>query len=244
MTMTTKTTRDEIETRLLAGETVEAIAEDLGLDVVNDESGEPMVALPGYVADDGNAEVEYELADSGKEAAKEYVSDGDWGDDRSSSSWVTVYTWRRGLRLQTAECCRCIAPATAHDAEGDPACEDHACAPEAGVTLKPLLDVIESDTDRVQRKVEIEPEAPDCDGGAEHDWASPHEIVGGIKENPGVWGHGGGIVSRSVCRRCGCGRKVDTWAQDPTDGQQGLTSTSYEAGEYSDQLADCGDEAQ
>ena len=231
--MNARNIRTEIETRLLAGETVEAIAEDLCLDVVKDETGTPMVAFAGWIADDGNAEVEYGYADSAEKAAKEYVSDGDWGDDTSSTSWVTVYTWRRGLRLD--ECAYCCAPATAHDSEGDPACADHAEAVAEGVERKPL--VVEADTDRDPHKTEIEPKVPECVDGQEHDWASPHEIVGGIEENPGVWGHGGGIISHSVCLRCGCGRKVDTWAQDPTDGQQGLTSTSYEAGEYSAELA-------
>lgn len=216
MTMTTKTTRDEIETRLLAGETVEAIAEDLGLDVVDDESGEPMVALPGYVADDGNADVEYEYVDSGREAAEEYVAGGDWG-DRDSTSWVTVYTWRCGLRAEVAEC--------ASD------------TPEVGVELQPLI-VVEGKTDRDSHKVAIEPEEPACVAGQAHDWASPHEIVGGIKENPGVWGSGGGVIVHEACLRCGCGRVTDTWAQDMTDGEQGLTSVSYEPGSYSDVLFD------
>lgn len=233
--MNARNTRTEIETRLLAGETVEAIAAALSLDVVDDETGTPMVAFAGWFADDGNAEVEYECADSGKEAAEEYVADGDWGDDTDSTGWVTVYTWRRGLRR--AECCACSALATSHIPDGRPACVEHADTPEelVGAELEPL--VIECATDRRSHKIEIEPTVPDCADGQEHDWASPHEMVGGLEENPGVCGNGGGVISHSVCLRCGCGRTIDTWAQDLTDGQQGLTSTSYEAGEYSADLA-------
>src|SRR5690606_20836104 len=37
-----------------------------------------------------------------------------------------------------------------------------------------------------------------------HRWGSPHELVGGIKENPGVWGGPGcSIRSTSVCLHCG-----------------------------------------
>lgn len=48
-----------------------------------------------WVADDGNAAVAFDYVDTAAEAAHEYVSDGDWGDDRSETSWVTVYTWPR-----------------------------------------------------------------------------------------------------------------------------------------------------
>lgn len=80
--------------------------------------------------------------------------------------------------------------------------------------------------------VEIEPDEPDCEGGMAHDWASPHSIVGGCEQNPGVWGSGGGVIMHSVCLRCGCGRTVDTWAQRMDTGEQGLTSTTYEEGRY------------
>jgi hypothetical protein len=46
-----------------------------------------------WVADDGNAEVEYET-EFRREAAQEYVDDGDWG-ERGGTCWVTVYTYPR-----------------------------------------------------------------------------------------------------------------------------------------------------
>jgi hypothetical protein len=82
----------------------------------------------------------------------------------------------------------------------------------------------------------IQPSEPKCTSREGHDWQSPHGIVGGIKENPGVWGHGGGVKITEVCLRCGCGRHTDTWAQDPTTGKQGLESVSYEAGEFADEI--------
>ncbi|MDR7492169.1 MAG: hypothetical protein QN122_12055 [Armatimonadota bacterium] len=62
-----------------------------------------------------------------------------------------------------------------------------------------------------------------CDGGLtddpeEHAWVAPYQFVGGVPENPGVWGHGGGVVVREVCRRCGALRIVDTWADDGRGG--------------------------
>lgn len=83
-------------------------------------------------------------------------------------------------------------------------------------------------TDRASTTLEIDPEAPDCEDGHEHEWESPVEVVGGLAENPGVYGHGGGVIMRCVCRHCGAYRVVDTWAQNRSTGEQGLTATSYE----------------
>lgn len=85
--------------------------------------------------------------------------------------------------------------------------------------------------------VEIEPEEPGCDGES-HEWSDDVDLVGGIKENPGVWGHGGGVTIDECCTRCGCRRHTDTWAQRRDTGEQGLTSVSYEPGYYSEALAE------
>jgi len=51
----------------------------------------------------------------------------------------------------------------------------------------------------------------------EHDWRAPHSIVGGIRENPGCWSHGGlRLTFESVCR-CGARRHED---YDPQRYQQ------------------------
>jgi hypothetical protein len=76
--------------------------------------------------------------------------------------------------------------------------------------------------------VAVQPPEPDCADDRGHRWHAPHELVGGLEENPGVWGHGGGVISKDVCRFCGVVRTVDTWAQDPETGEQGLESYSYE----------------
>jgi hypothetical protein len=87
---------------------------------------------------------------------------------------------------------------------------------------------------RETRSVEIQPTEPDCCGG-DHEWASPIGVVGGIKENPGVWGHGGGVVIQELCVKCGCGKTTDTWAQS-CNGEQGLHAVSYEEGQYTDAI--------
>lgn len=92
-------------------------------------------------------------------------------------------------------------------------------------------------TQYIETEIDNELE-PDCHDGAEHDWQSPHEIVGGDKKSPGVWGHGGGVVIVECCLRCGCARRTDTWAQDPITGQQGVESVTYEPGRYADKIGE------
>lgn len=83
--------------------------------------------------------------------------------------------------------------------------------------------------------VQCDPDEPECEGTA-HDWQSPYDLLGGLKENPGVQGHGGGVVIEEVCMRCGCARITDTWAQNPETGEQGLEGVSYEPEKYADAL--------
>ena len=174
-----------------------------------DESGENecemvdgvIVLRPrNWHADDGNAEVGYNC-ESGEEAAKKYVDDGNWG-DRSETSWIRVHVWREGV-----------------DAQGE------------------IVRVDES-----TETITLEAEEPQCTED-EHDWQSPIAIVGGIEENPGVYGHGGGVTITEVCMHCGCKRVRDTWAQDPQTGEQGLESVEYESGRYANEVAAIKEEA-
>lgn len=64
--------------------------------------------------------------------------------------------------------------------------------------------------------VTIQPDEPECEAAA-HDWAEES-----------VRGHGGGVVVVERCSHCGCSRTTDTWATNPSTGEQGLTSVSYE----------------
>ena len=77
----------------------------------------------------------------------------------------------------------------------------------------------------------IHPDAPACVDEGDHDWQSPHHLLGGLPENPGVWGKGGGVIYTEVCMRCGTARTVDTWAQGPS-GEQGLHSVKYDPYRY------------
>lgn len=83
-----------------------------------------------------------------------------------------------------------------------------------------------SGPDSETHTIEIPPTVPDCCGG-EHEFRSPFSVVGGCKENPGVYGHGGGVIMTEVCCLCGCYQITDTWAQNPENGEQGLRSVEY-----------------
>lgn len=85
------TTRQQIQQRLAGGETPTDVARSLGLDYDADADA---VVLPGWVADDGDAEIEYPDADSAAEAAQDYVDTGDWGEDGGD---IVVWAWRIGL---------------------------------------------------------------------------------------------------------------------------------------------------
>jgi hypothetical protein len=103
-----------IEKRYAAGETLSDIAASLGLDY-----DDGAVWLPGYWADDGNAEILYETAATGREAAREYVDGGDWGDG-SETFAVEVSTWRAGFRVEDGELVECRGEDDSHLILQDP----------------------------------------------------------------------------------------------------------------------------
>lgn len=93
-------------------------------------------------------------------------------------------------------------------------------------------DVVEIRIDEERHTITLEPEEPDCEASdgtwrSSHDWQSPHEVVGGLAENPGVRGHRGGVIIEEVCAHCGCYRIRDTWAQRSDTGEEGLKLVEY-----------------
>jgi hypothetical protein len=82
---------------------------------------------------------------------------------------------------------------------------------------------------------EPQPDRTECgDEDGDHDWQSPHELVGGLAENPGVWSRGGtSMVYKYVCANCGMYKTVrDTGAQR-NPGELEETITYREADEAS-----------
>lgn len=72
------TTLQHLSSLIDSGIALAEAAQRLGLEYDADDD---CVYLPGWLADDGNAEVAYPHATSGEDAAQQYVEDGDWGDD-------------------------------------------------------------------------------------------------------------------------------------------------------------------
>ena len=67
--------------------------------------------------------------------------------------------------------------------------------------------------------------APDCPHG-EHEFLSTLEHEGGLKENPGTWGHGGACIIKSHCMHCGLPKTDDYW-DDATNQYIPTGITSY-----------------
>jgi hypothetical protein len=197
--------------------------------------------MPKYICTDGNAEIEI-TAETSQAAAQEYVDSGDW--DREQTDWVDVYV-RRDVSDIDERMTALIGDheVTQHDtgwwvyAARDLDIDAlRAALPECTLRLvdgslrdDPLarrdLDI---DHGFYRERITIEIEAePDCEA-EEHDWQSPYEVVGGVKENPGVRGHGGGVIIKECCAHCGRYRFTDTWAQRRDTGEQGLRRVSYE----------------
>lgn len=62
--------------------------------------------------------------------------------------------------------------------------------------------------------VVVPADEPDCTDPEGHDWQSPHAVVGGLKENPGVWSSGATLHVTEVCTRCGWYRTREVHTAD------------------------------
>lgn len=71
----------------------------------------------------------------------------------------------------------------------------------------------------------IDPKPPEPEG-ISHDWQSPHQVLGGMEENPGVFGKGGGAVVTEVCANTGWYRVTDGW--DQSQGPEPVETIEYE----------------
>ncbi len=78
--------------------------------------------------------------------------------------------------------------------------------------------------ERVRVTTPIHPAAPRCtDGSKRHTW---------LEESTS--GHGGGVIVTERCTTCDWRKVTDTWAQDRSTGEQGLTSVRYEDSDHAD----------
>lgn len=91
------------------------------------------------------------------------------------------------------------------------------------------------DIERVDLEIFVNPTEPECSGADGHNWTAPHELVGGLKENPGVGGHGAGLRIHEVCSHCGCGRVTDTYHQNSCTGKI-HEKIEYTPGQYAEDI--------
>jgi len=74
----------------------------------------------------------------------------------------------------------------------------------------------------------IDEDAPECTSEDGHEWTATVDREGGLTENPGVFGNGGGVIIHEHCRHCDILRVRNTWDTNPGDGSQGHEVTTYE----------------
>lgn len=66
-------------------------------------------------------------------------------------------------------------------------------------------------------RIPVHAPAPRCEDPEGHDWQAPHDIVGGVAENPGVFGSShGGVKIVEHCPSCDTLRTTDSGATDHT----------------------------
>jgi len=86
--------------------------------------------------------------------------------------------------------------------------------------------------EEVCETIAAEPDEPECIVD-DHDWQSP-AFLGGLKENPGVFGVDGGVDVDECCMHCGCRRTTET---RPSDDGPRRTYVEYEEGYYAREIA-------
>lgn len=69
--------------------------------------------------------------------------------------------------------------------------------------------------------VMLEPDAPECVEHYVHDWREDANFLASPIS------HGGGVLIRECCARCGTYRTIDTWTQRPDTGEVVGTTTRY-----------------
>jgi len=210
--MTNATTLDTLRSVLAAAEAHAVLANESYEAVDSIEEGDPNAHVVDWSIE----------ADRLRDAAKEALGEA-LIDDDAPRMWTAIQdgvTERLG-EMTIAEAC---------EAAGNWIRGAYYGEVESTIWVRAYVECEETG-ERELVKARIDPDMPAC-SESEHDWQAPYEILGGLRENPGVWGKGGGIIVREVCMHCGCEQTTDSWAQDRETGEQGLTSISYEAGKY------------
>lgn len=185
--------------------------------------------MPTYICTDGHADVTI-TASSAQQAAQQYVDGGIW--DSSETFHVDVVVRRIPKVLQFPVTWELDSDYAMIAEVPDEDLSAIVAEYEAlgGFEVSTSTDADGRQFVRVVPDCEcititVDPPAPECNDH-EHDWQSPHELLGGIEDNPGVWANGGGVLIKEVCAHCGRYKITDTWANHGS--LQGFTSVCYE----------------
>lgn len=76
--------------------------------------------------------------------------------------------------------------------------------------------------DSITRDIEVGEDSPwaECFEADAHEWCAPFDLVGGLKENPGVFSLGGTtMVFKKVCLHCGCYKTETKYGVQRNPGQ-------------------------
>lgn len=160
--------------------------------------------------------------------------------------WIEAGDWEQGNDEETLDCCvREIVRYPTPDANGKAVWHDgtelHADEDGDLIDAEGYLYCTAADCGEIDEDATDDNDAHDCSGTlpakdapkclndeTEHDWQSPYSLVGGCKENPGVWGSGHGqVCTKEVCACCGAYKMTDYGATNSHNGTQ-TTRTSYE----------------
>ena len=135
------------------------------------------------------------------EAGRKWIEAGDWSSEDGTYRTITLQCCVREIVRYRSE------PLAAESID-----EDGDLIDAEGYLIHTAADMGEIDEDATSSNDahdcsgEYSDELPECEisEDGEHDWQSPHSLVGGIKENPGVWSNGGTCwTTKSVCACCG-----------------------------------------
>ncbi len=140
--------------------------------------------MPLYHCDDGSSCSSTFEADSWDEAmdtAADYMSEGEYNADEYGTQRIDYTVYQLPADMKA----------------------------ETGTDHHIGLDVLAGCEEQTATHVQ-QPTEPDCPHGS-HEFVADVEHEGGLKENPGVFGHGGSVVCESHCKHCGLPRTDDSW---------------------------------
>jgi len=165
----------------------------------------------------GTEDIYAETLEDAIEAGREWIEAGDWSSEDGTYRTITLPCSVREIIRYRSE----PLPGESIDDDGDLIDAD-------GYLIHTAADMGEIDEDATDDNDSYDcsgtysDELPECDASedGEHDWQSPHSIVGGIRENPGVWSNGGTSYStKSVCACCGAHKHETCYGSQRNPGQ-------------------------